>query len=255
MLDKICKAMITVLEATEAIAKWQGGSDELINGIGNGREGFKVTRDFLGLFNIFNGVIPALYSNVRHAVLLAHNVVFTSDEIYALKPIPDKINGVSPVMKHNEVAINFWEKIIVLIEQVGKGLGALTFIVGFGFLKPVANYEKYINQNINETASKIGKAFPTAMKVNHISGFIGNGAALIFNNLAYNRAQEAIQQITTQKDSEVYYEKMVENGVGFVLKGLETVNDFLPRTAPKWVCIPLNLAIAGFGITKEVIKK
>lgn len=248
-IDKIAKTLDPIFDGVDVIAKWYDASDETLKGIHKGREVVKVSRDFMGMFNIFNGAIPALYQNIRHISLLVHNMFFKS-EAYSFKENP---------AKYNEVAITVWEKIAALFEQIGKAVGAGSFIVGFGVCRPIANFEKHISKNIDATASKVGKTFPTIMMVNHVGGVVGSSAGLIFNSLAYTR-NDALNKVGTVelgRDAKVYHDKIVDNCVGLAQKSLELVCDILHHTGtttPAWARIPLNFTIGCLSITKEWLK-
>ena len=244
-LDKILKAADPVFDFAEVIAESNGASADTIKGIVKGRNLAKAGRDATAFFNIFQGSIPALIQNVKNTCALIEGL-WNAKVVSLTKGEP----------QHNETAMTSKEKWASLGEQVGKGVGVASFIAGFGICRPIGTFEKYISRDIDSTASKIGKAFPTMMMVNHIGGVVGSSCGLVFQELAYRRAM-AEEEASVAQIKAAYSKKMLDNGVALSQKVLELVNDILLHTntaAPAWARIPINLTIGALSITKEWIK-
>ncbi|MFC2049295.1 hypothetical protein ACFLR2_01310 [Chlamydiota bacterium] len=258
-LDKILKASDPLFDLAGVIASSQGASEGVVQGIGKGRALAKAGRDATAFFNIFNGVIAALVINMKNIYNLAMGLCVNAEVTLR---VPDTTKKEKP--KHTDKVSNQGEKWAALGENFGKGLGAATYTLGFGVCRPIATFEKYISKNINPTASKIGKAFPTVMMVNHIGGVIGSGSSLIFQKLAFNRLanQQALLMnngvdAVLEAAREEYHKKTAEAAVGFAEKGCELIADIFHHAGvalPAPARIPLQFAIGALSVTKIWLK-
>ena len=251
--DKLLKLADPILDTIGEIAKASGASDSTLDGIEKGRSLARVTRDGIGFFTIFNGVIPALAINLKNIYALTTGLISGKD--VPLTEIP---------RQHNDVAIGKTEKILAAGANFGKGVGAATCIVGFGLCRPIANIEKYGGISLGQTAHNIGKAFPTVMMVGHIGGIIGSSCEIGYQYTAFNR-DPAITEVQVNnnkkyniKDNyESFVKKMVENTVGLVEKILEfiqTIVKLIGHAIPAWFRLPLTLGIASLGLYKVWLK-
>ena len=247
-LDKVLKTADPIFDLAGVIAEAQGASDETLKGIGKGRALAKTGRDAMAFFNIFQGIIPALINNMKNIYALISGLLTCET--------PQPVNLKATPKRHNEKAVSSEEKWAALAENVGKGVGAASFIAGFGVCRPIATYEKYISRTIDPTASKIGKAFPTVMMVNHIGGIVGHSSALIFQKLAFDR-EVALYGFNLDVQLE-FQKKIIENGMALAGKGLELVADVVHHAgvaAPAGFRIPLQLSVGVLSIAKEWLKE
>ena len=243
-LDKILKTADPIFDLAEVIAKSHDAPTHVIGGIGKGRDLARTGRDATAFFNIFQSGIPSLVQSVKNVGALLEGL--RDGSTAKLKePEEDK------PLQFNEVAVTEAEKKWALAEQFGKVVGGISFIVGFGACRPIGSVEKYITRDIDPTASKIGKAFPTVMLVTHVSGVLSSTCGLVFQQLAYDRAMKGT---VTEKQTAAYSKKMLENGVTLSQKVLECVSSILLHAGtavPAGVRIPLNLAAGLLSVAKE----
>ncbi len=248
-LDKILKAADPVFDFAEVVARAGDASDDTVNGIVKGRNFVKTGRDVTAFFNIFNGIIPSLIQSVK-------NVCVLLEGLFAKTATPLK-EGPAERLSYNETAETIWEKLAALGEQTGKVISSGSFVAGFGICRPIGAFEKYISRDIDSGASKIGKAFPTVMMVNHIGGVLSGSCGLIFQKLAYDREVSVGDANRTVNAAVVYSKKTFEIGMGLAQKGLELISDIFHHTStalPAYARIPLSCAIGGLSVANAWIK-
>lgn len=260
-LDKILKTADPIFDLAEVIAKSHDAPIHVIHGMGKGREFVRAGRDVTAFFNIFQGIIPNLVQSVKNTIALLGNLCNTTKVNLKEREKDENNPGKFKKLKYNEKAVTEEEKRWALGEQIGKGVAAASFIAGFAICRPIGAYEKYISRDTDPIASKIGKAFPTVMLVNHVSGVVASTCGLVFQQLAYDRetskdsvrnTKDCFKKVTLE-----YNKKMLENGVTLAQKVLECISSALLHAGtavPTWVRIPLNLGAGVLSVTKEWIK-
>ena len=248
-VDKLFKFADPCFDLSWEIARSTGASKETLAGIDKGRVAVKAARDTMGLLNIFNGIIAHLYTYIKNVCVLARSLVRGDKEAILIA------RKKGEETKHTDKAVGRGEKISALIANTGKAVGCAGYITGFGICRPIAYYEKYISKNVAPRAQALGKAFPTVMMIQHIGAFIGIGADMVYQNLAYDRA---IDHGGNRKACwKEYTKKMRENTLGILEKSFELVSDtahHIGAALPAGFRIFLGLGIATFGIVKEWMK-
>lgn len=254
-VDRILKAADPVFDLSLVIAQGAGASEATLGDIAKGRSAVKTTRDVMGLFNIFQGRIPDLYTHTLVSLELYRDL---SNEVNS--PKPTQLLSESAIIarkkdnrpiKYHETAETFSERVIALISNIFRGGGSLTMIAAFGVCRPIANFEKYIRQ-VDPSVSRIGKAFPSVMMANHACGGIGHTAEIIFQQLAFERAMDREVDGSRQGKIREEHDKMiVNNTLAVTQNALEFTNDIaniFGPAAPVWFRIPLGLSIGAVGI-------
>lgn len=254
-VDKIFKAADPLLDTVGEIAKARGASEDTLKSIESGRTWFKTTRDCTALVNIFQGVKDRLIGQSQLIYKMGMSLYEGKEscEVRTNKhPLQTKIhdNTIQIVTEVTvETAEGRWEMVMVLISQIGKWIGSVTFIIGFGVCRPIANVEKHIykpsKQSIAPVAHDIGAAFPTVMMVNHMAGVIGTGADMVYQYWAYDRDAIVVSS---------FNDRMIKNCAEMTEKILELLLDIfhhIGHQAPAGLRLPAGLIIGGIGIWKE----
>lgn len=281
--DKLLKcAKEGLLPAATEIARLAGASDKALQGIESGRTWVSGARDGYAIFNIFAGVMAAVVVNVLTFKALVKGF-YNGDREVPLKTSKERAlksgtireadsNTRDPIksgevfyeekLPHYAKAVGPFEQLLAMGSNLGKGVAAAAYTVGFGVCRPIANLHKHIKDSsgkpvipMGETTLQIGEAFERVMMVNHCAGLFGSACELGFQYKAKNRALEA------KEDAKIVYhdymKKMIENSVGFAEKFLESGMDVVnlcTKMAPVWVRIPAGLTIGILGVTKEWLK-
>lgn len=187
--DKVIKVAAASSDLAAAIATRTGASGEMLEQISTAQSAFSGARTVLGLFNAYNGAIPATVDAVKQSVSLVKSL-HKQDDVYSSAPKGGRVEGglQSP---YNQVYVGRTEKVLGLGAQVCKGVGSGTYALSFGVLRTGLFANKIGGFMSSDVKTGFGKAFDVAMCANHAAGFSGSIFGLAYEKMAYQRAKKA----------------------------------------------------------------
>lgn len=256
--DKLFKLGDTLFDIGQVTAEWTGASDKTLADIKNGRTWAKISRDGMGMFNIFAGALAALGANISAVSRLAFNLSGSNDGSVILKY--DRQNISAAAKKYNAKARTKPQKILAIVVNIFKALGVVAYIIAFGLCRPIVNLQKHAKIEMGKSLQEIGKGFQGIMTLNHIFSIVGNVGEMVFNSMAYNHVLQKDNHygLDISKMHSDYAKNLAKNTAGNLEKSLELINDilyFAGESAPHPAFrIPVNLGIGLLGIYSKVIE-
>jgi|GEM_PF-6785391 len=241
--DKFLKCTNAFLE----IGYEYSDSEKTVKEIGKAREFITLGRDALGILNVVNGVFPRIVGNFQSLYYF-----FTANPADEPTKNSWEITKKSfrKAQEANDQDASIGEKIAFVAEQVGKAVANLDFVVAFGLSKPIDLIGRFFPDSVDPVAKEIGKAFPTIWFANHVAGVFGNGGAMAYQTLRYNRRIVSDNAADNAVVDNAYVISMLENGLGFTAKVLEVVQGSFKLAksalpAPARLTLSVGAAVAG----------
>jgi hypothetical protein len=229
-VDKTFKALAALSRANDAALAMSSASPELREGFKTITHNIETTRSVMAFFNVFNGSFQGTIKNVKNLVALVRSKEGQPVSYYNVN------------LGETLTYTTFTEKLLAGVSEVGNFIGGATYIIGFGVLSPIMVVDKAFKNQINESASKVGKQFGFVMMINHFG---------VVMSVICDMIRETMVDWT--KSTVAYAERMGKLIMIFIEKGCEIAidcNKFFGVQMPQGAILGLNIVLSFVSVTR-----
>ncbi|WP_201456579.1 hypothetical protein [Chlamydia sp. 17-3921] len=254
-LDKTFKCGKSVSELALGILQETGGSAEAIKLAQNSLNLTKTARDVMALGNVFNGAIPGCVTSTQKCCSLLKQC-FSSSPAYKYPTNDAFVLPKDFMVLRSDFAL-------AAAKEACSAVGALTFSLSFGVLKPTLLVNKIAPTPFLGSKEKegLGMGVSTLMAANHVSGVLGGALSIVTERRAYLRGRALLMAAPNNEeegvscnvdDIEKASQALRSSYIGgikkailtIIEKGLEFIADIL-KLIPFPMSAACNLACVG----------
>ncbi len=252
-VDKTLKFTISTLDLSKKLTNRFDPESSSLPGLSAAYTGFKDARSVLGLFNVFQGSIPGMVASVKTCHKLIKDI---REEQEATSLIPASLVTsfeFSPKQAYNEIALGRKQQVTKVVENICSFLGAGTYTVTFGALRPLMLANHYGRFCSSAQMQSVGLSADALMCASHIAGIGSSVCSLMFEQTAYMQARQALTFSSERRenDSAILKEQhrgaVVASSISLVEKLLDLACDIL-KLVPACVQAVPGEVRAGLGM-------
>lgn len=216
-VDKTLKVVVCASNVFQkAMEGSTASSGDVMAGVASTTRALKDTRTVIGLFNVFNGVIPRMARSIKSVGDLYHS------------------DTVSP-----------WQKMLGIARDVMNFIGSTFYVIGFALCRPICFVNKHF-AGVSESAKAIGSKFSIMMVGLHVGKTLSLIADYIYQNLEdlTSAGEDALRKVN-DKIKDIYFQ--------LAEKVCELTNDVVTLFdlgVSPWVSLIANLSAALIGFCR-----